>query len=360
MSNLKKVLIMAGGTGGHVFPGLAVAKKMHDFGIEVHWLGTQKGLESRVVPEANFPIHYISITGLRGKGFKELLKAPFRLLVAIKQAKKIIQKINPDIVIGMGGFASGPGGIASRLLKKPLVIHEQNAKAGMTNRWLSKVAKKVLQAFPNTFPEAIQAETIGNPVRAEIANLKPPVTRFAERQSPMHLLVVGGSLGASAINELVPQALALIPEELRPKVCHQTGEKHLAATQLAYEAAGVSAELIPFISDMSSAYEPQDLVLCRAGALTISELCAVGIGAILIPYPFATDDHQTMNGNFMAEKGAAILIQQKDLTPERLAALIKDFSVNREKCFAMAKAAYALKQKDAAIKVLTACEEILS
>jgi UDP-N-acetylglucosamine--N-acetylmuramyl-(pentapeptide) pyrophosphoryl-undecaprenol N-acetylglucosamine transferase len=375
MSKLKKVLIMAGGTGGHVFPGLAVARRMRDEGIDVHWLGTQAGLEARVVPEADIPIHYISIGGVRGKSIKQKMMAPFRLLNAVMQALKIIRQINPDIVIGMGGFASGPGGIASWLLRKPIVIHEQNAKAGMTNTWLACVAKKVLEGFPKTFKPSKKVIAIGNPVRSEIANLPAPEKRIEKQAKPLHLLVLGGSLGAQAINELLPQALAILPEHERPFILHQVGEKHFENAKMAYDAAGIpfkeksqfaqpfssqkeKVEIVPFIQEMDKAYCAADLVLCRAGALTIAELCAAGLGAILVPFPFAVDDHQTVNGNFMVEQGAAILVQQKELTAEKLAALLKEFYFSREKCIAMAKAAYSLRRVDATNKVLTICQEI--
>lgn len=358
MAELKKALIMAGGTGGHVFPGLAVARSMREKNIEVHWLGTEKGLEARVVPEAGIPIHYISISGVRGKGIKSLLLAPFQLTKAIAQAARVLRQLKPDVVLGMGGFVSGPGGIAAWLLRYPLVIHEQNAKAGTTNTWLSRVAKKILEGFPKTFPDSKKLSTIGNPVRTEIANLDPPEMRLSKNAKPFRLLVLGGSLGAQALNDLVPKALALLSSDERPEVLHQTGEKHLAQAQQAYQAAGVNAEIVPFIHSMDKAYSSADLVICRAGALTIAELCVVGIGAILVPFPFAVDDHQTTNGNFMVEKNAAILIQQKELTAEKLAALLKDFYLHPEKCIAMAKAAYGLRRANATEEVVAACKEV--
>ncbi len=370
---LKTVLIMAGGTGGHVFPGLAVARQLRNEGIAVHWLGTQKGLESRVVPEAGFPIHYISISGLRGKGIKDLIMAPFRLCVALFQAMTIIRQIKPDVVLGMGGFVSGPGGIASWLLRKPIIIHEQNAKAGMTNTWLSYAAKKVLEGFPGTFKKQDKVHTIGNPVRIEIVNTLAPGQRFQNRKNPSRLLVLGGSHGAQAINELLPQALAKLPEHERPFVLHQTGEKHIEKTRAAYASAGITVvenhqptffagarvELVPFIQEMHKAYEAADLVLCRAGALTVAELCAAGIGAILVPFPYAVDDHQTANANFMVGQNAAILVQQRDLTVDKLAGLLKEFSLSNEKRIAMAEAAYALRHTDATEKVVMACYDVL-
>lgn len=361
MKKLKKVIVMAGGTGGHVFPGLAVAKRMLEKGIEVHWLGTEKGLEAKLVPAAGFPIHFINISGLRGKGITNLLLTPFKLIAAIYQAQKIINQIKPDLVLGMGGFVSGPGGIASWILRTPIIIHEQNAKAGMTNTWLARVANKVLEAFPKTFSPSKKVITVGNPVRAEIAAIVKPEERL-KQQSPLRLLILGGSLGAQAINVLVPQVLAKIPLEERPEVLHQTGDKHLETTKDAYREAGISLsdsiKVVPFIQEMDDAYSKADLVLCRAGALTVSELCAAGLGAILIPFPFAVDDHQTANGNFMAQAGAAILIQQQELNVEKLAALLKEFYSNKEKCITMAKAAYALRRVDATEKVLTICEDL--
>ncbi len=348
---------MAGGTGGHVFPGLAVAKHLREQGIEVNWLGTHKGLEARLVPEAGFPIHFVSISGLRGKGWKDLLLAPWRLLIAVMQALKIIRKLKPDVVLGMGGFVSGPGGIASQLLRYPLVIHEQNAKAGLTNKWLSYFAIKVLEGFPNTFPQSKKVVATGNPIRKEIVKLSPSADRFKQRQQ-LQLLVLGGSLGAAAINELVPRAVAKLAASERPIVYHQTGEKHFADTQKAYEKAGVLAKIEPFIVEMDKAYAWADVVLCRAGALTIAELCTAGVGAVLVPYPYAADDHQTANANFMVKQAAALLIQQAALTEDALVGILKQFNSSPQKCIAMAQAAYQLRQIDATDKVLKICEEV--
>lgn len=356
MDKLRSVLIMAGGTGGHVFPGIAVAKLLQEQGITVHWLGTQKGLESRLVPEAGIPISFISIGGLRGKNWREMLLGPWRLLLAIRQSMKIIRQFNPDIVLGMGGFVSGPGGIACWLLRRPLIIHEQNAKPGLTNQWLARIAKKVLEGFPNTFVNRNNVITTGNPVRLEIAKLAHPTEKVPN--SPLHLLIVGGSLGAVAINQLVPQALANLPEAERPLVWHQTGEKTLEDTRQAYETAGISAKVEPFIKEMDKAYAWADIVLCRAGALTIAELCAAGVGAILVPYPYAVDDHQTANAQFMAKNNAAWLIQQADLTVDGLAALLKELYKSQEKCVAMAKSAYQLRKIDATETILRICEEV--
>lgn len=358
MGKLQKILIMAGGTGGHVFPGLAVAAECREQGVEVHWLGTQKGLEARVVSEAGIPIHFISISGVRGKGFKAFFLMPFRLFYAVIQAFFIIKRLKPNLVLGLGGFVSGPGGIASWLLRRPLVIHEQNAKAGLTNKCLARVAAKVLEGFPNTFLSNRNAITAGNPVRAEMTCLPIPQERLQGRDKPLHLLVVGGSLGAAVINNLVPAALAKLPENERPLVYHQTGEKHLENTLKAYQAAGVKGKVVPFITDMDKAYGWADLVLCRAGALTVSELCAVGLGAILVPYPHAVDDHQTANANYLVNNQAALLIQQTELTEDGLAALLQQLSALPDKRIAMAEAAYQLRQVNATATVFKFCEEV--
>jgi UDP-N-acetylglucosamine--N-acetylmuramyl-(pentapeptide) pyrophosphoryl-undecaprenol N-acetylglucosamine transferase len=360
MAMLKKILIMAGGTGGHVFPGLAVASHLKLKGVEVHWLGTAHGLEASVIPAAGLPLHYIAISGLRGKSLKDKCLLPFKLLRAIIQAAKVIVSVQPDLVLGMGGFVSGPGGIASWLLRKPLLIHEQNAKAGLTNRWLSRFATKTLEGFPTTFPASFHAVVTGNPVRDVISNVVEPALRFADRSGPMRLLVLGGSLGAQVINQIVPKALALIPEQDRPLVYHQTGEKHLDTTLQAYQASEVAGNIVPFIASIEEAYSWADLVLCRAGALTVSELCAVGLGAVLVPYPFSADDHQTANATFLVKNNAGILIQQADLTGHKLAEIIELFVATPNKRMAMANAAYELRKPGATDKVLKYCEEALA
>jgi UDP-N-acetylglucosamine--N-acetylmuramyl-(pentapeptide) pyrophosphoryl-undecaprenol N-acetylglucosamine transferase len=355
MGKLKSVLIMAGGTGGHVFPGLAVANYLKERGIEINWLGTEKGLEARLVPHAGIPIYYVPIGGVRGKNWKTKLFAPWKLFIAVISAIKIIHRLNPDIVLGMGGFASGPGGLAAWLLRKKLVIHEQNAKPGMTNRCLALFATKVLEGFPQTFKQSKKIVTVGNPVRKEIIKLSAKIRQNKE----VRLLVLGGSLGAEAINRLLPLALMRLPEVIRPIVCHQTGEKHYDQTLKAYKDAGVSAEIVPFIIEMDKAYDMADIALCRAGALTIAELCAAGLGAILIPYPHAVDDHQTTNAQFMVENGAAILVQQALLTDELLASLLQDLCESVEKRIAMSKAAYKLRRIDASEKVVEICESLV-
>lgn len=355
MSDVKTILIMAGGTGGHVFPGLAVANYFRDRGISVHWLGTSQGIEAKVVPQAGFPIHFITIKGLRGKGIRDLFLAPWQLTRAIFQAQNIIRKLKPDVVLGMGGFVSGPGGIASWLLRKKLVIHEQNAKPGLTNRWLAKIATRVLEGFPNTFLKKDKVVTTGNPVRQEIALLPPPGIRLTTRANAPRLLVLGGSLGAQAINELLPRVLANMPVSIRPEVYHQTGEKHLHDTIQAYERAAVTANIVPFIIEMDKAYAWADFVLCRAGALTIAELCAAGVGAILVPFPHAVDDHQTANANYMVSHNAALLVQQSVLTEEVLETILRDLCHSVDKRKQMAEAAYHLRRIDAVEKV---CKEV--
>lgn len=355
---LKRVLITAGGTGGHVFPGLALANYLRSQGVEVHWLGTSQGLEARLVPEAGLPMHLITIGGIRGKGIKPILSAPLKISQAVKESIRIINQINPDVVIGMGGFVSGPGGIASWLTKRPLVICEQNAKAGFTNKWLAKVSQRIIEGFPDSFKQTAKVMTLGNPVRAEIANLPSPTERFTPERKVMRLLVLGGSLGAQALNSVLPKALAAIPEGERPEVWHQTGDKLFATAKTTYESMGVTVNLQPFIKDMAAAYSWADMVICRAGALTVAELCAVGLGAILIPFPHAVDDHQTANAQFMVRNQAAICVQQTDLTAAKLADIVREFSNSPEKRVAMAQAAYRLRKIDVAEKIYQICEEV--
>ena len=358
MSELKRVLIMAGGTGGHVFPGLAVADYMNQQGVDVHWLGTAQGIESRLVPEAGFPLHLIQIGGLRGKGIKSLIMAPWRIVNAVWQARRIIHAVDPNVVIGMGGFASGPGGLASWLCGVPLVIHEQNAKPGLTNRVLAHLAKRVLSGFPDVFKASNKVVAIGNPVRVEIAKLPPPSVRVTPARERFHLLVLGGSLGAKALNDVVPQALSRLGEDERPEVIHQTGEKHFDEAKKSYESMGVKANLSPFVKDMAEVYSWADMVLCRAGALTVAELCSAGVGAIFVPFPFAVDDHQTANAEFMVKRGAALCVQQTELTEARLADIVVEFSRSPEKRLGMAEAAYALRQVEVAKKIYDICREV--
>ncbi|MDA8561543.1 undecaprenyldiphospho-muramoylpentapeptide beta-N-acetylglucosaminyltransferase [Gammaproteobacteria bacterium] len=357
MSKLKKVLIMAGGTGGHIFPGLAVAKKLSDNGVDVQWLGTLKGLESKLVKDAGYKINFISISGLRGKSIKNFIFAPFKLISAIIQSIKIIKNFKPDIVIGMGGFVSGPGGLAGFILRKKLIIHEQNAKPGLTNQVLAKLSDRVLQGFPNTFSENNFIVTTGNPLRQEVSDFISPEKRVKDNDKP-HLLIFGGSLGARFINELLPKAIAKIPEDIRPIVMHQSGIVDYNKTLELYAKYNLEAKVYPFIDEMDKAYSWADMVLCRSGALTISELCAVGLGGILVPYPYAVDDHQTANAKFMSDNKAAVLVKQSDLSLGMLVTLLKDLCGSRDKRLAMGKAAFQLRRVAATEKVLNICKEV--
>lgn len=356
------VLIMAGGTGGHVFPALAVADELRARGATINWLGTGRGIENRLVPAANIPLHLIKVEGVRGRGILGLAKAPFLISYAVSQAISIIRQINPDVVLGFGGFASGPGGLAAKLLGKPLVIHEQNAVAGTTNRLLAKVASKVLSAFPDSFKDATPVQVVGNPVREQIKNLVPVQERYAARaqqNTPLQLLIVGGSLGAKAINELLPAALSELPVESRPSVWHQTGKGHAEATTSLYMQHQVNAKVAEFIDDMAAAYAWADMVVCRAGALTVSELMMAGVAAILIPLPSAIDDHQTFNAKNLTEAGAGIALVQKDLTAAKMAALLLTELADRNHLLSMAEKAQQLAKPNAAAQVADICEEIV-
>jgi len=351
-----KVVVMAGGTGGHVFPALSVARALQAQGATIDWLGTARGIESELVPKAGIPLHCLSIEGVRGKGVFSKLKAPLLLLRAIVQALMVLRKLRPQVVLGLGGFASGPGGIAAWLLGTPLVIHEQNAVAGTTNKLLARFASKRLEAFPNSLPDALH---VGNPVRAEIAELMPPEERLqGVSHQPLKLLVLGGSLGALALNETLPQALALIPERLRPQVKHQTGRRHLESTQGLYQTAGVKAEVLSFIESMDDAYGWADVVICRAGALTVSELTAAGCAALLIPYPHAIDDHQTKNALWLVNNQAAVLQPQSSMSAASVAEFIKAMTSDRVELINMAKNAKALALPEAANTVMNVCIEV--
>ncbi|CCG94277.1 MULTISPECIES: undecaprenyldiphospho-muramoylpentapeptide beta-N-acetylglucosaminyltransferase [Marinobacter] len=353
----RRFLMMAGGTGGHVFPALATARALQQRGHEVHWLGASGGMEERLIGDTDIPLSLIHISGLRGKGKLALLLAPFRLMRALGEAYTHLRRIRPDCVVGMGGFVTGPGGIAAWLMRKPLVIHEQNAIAGMTNRWLTRFSETVLEAFPDSFGDQTVTRCTGNPVRGEVASMDAPEQRLAGRSGRLRVLVIGGSLGAQVFNQQLPRALALMPEADRPDVRHQCGEKNLEAARAAYDEAGVSASIEPFIRDMAEAYGWADLVICRAGALTVSELCAAGIGAVLVPFPHAVDDHQTRNGQHMVKAGAAILVPQPKLNPEVLAETLKDLATDRKRILTMAKAARSLARPDATERVVNYCLE---
>lgn len=350
------VLIMAGGTGGHVFPALAAARVLRERGFEPVWLGTRKGLEAKLVPPAQIEIEWISMSGLRGKGAATLLLAPFKVVQSIWQSLQVIRKRNPVVVLGCGGFVAGPGGVAAWLTRRPLVIHEQNAVAGMTNRMLAKLARRVLEAFPKSFPSGTHAEQVGNPVRREIAAIASPEQRFEGRTGPIRLLIIGGSQGAMKLNATVPAALATIDPASRPTVIHQAGERHLPVVQEAYQKHGVQADVRAFITDMAEAYSWADVVVCRSGAMTVSELAAAGLPAIFVPFAAAVDDHQTLNARFLVDAQAGISIAERDLTPERLAQeLNKLLSGGREQLKAMALRARSVAITDADVRLADAC-----
>jgi UDP-N-acetylglucosamine--N-acetylmuramyl-(pentapeptide) pyrophosphoryl-undecaprenol N-acetylglucosamine transferase len=344
-------LIMAGGTGGHIFPGLAVAGELRAAGWEVVWMGARGGMEERLVPPHGYRTAFIRARAARGKGLVQKLLLPTNLLLSFWESLRQLRRIRPDVVLGLGGYVAFPGGMMASLLGKPLALHEQNAIAGLANRVLAEVSDKVMVAFPGALKDA---EWTGNPVRREIAAMPAPAARFAGRGGPLKIMVVGGSLGAQALNEAFPKALALLPE--KPLVVHQSGEKHLDALKAGYAAAGVEGELFAFIDDMAACYAEADLVICRAGAVTVAELSAGGMASILVPFPHAVDDHQTANARFLADQGAAILIPQRDLSPETLAGLIR--SLDRPKLLEMATRARALGKPDAAQVVARRCIQL--
>lgn len=342
------VMILAGGTGGHIFPGLAVAHELRRRGVAVGWLGSAGGMETRLVPQHGIEVDEIAIRGVRGKGVATLLTAPFKLMSAVWDAGGVLAVRKPRAVISFGGFAAGPGGLAARLAGIPLLVHEQNRAPGMTNKVLSRLACHVLTGFPGSFP--LREEVVGNPVRTEISEVEPPSTRLADRSGPLRLLVLGGSQGASALNRAVPQALASLGADARWIVRHQCGEKMLDDARAAYRDAGVEASVEPFIADMAAAYAWADLVVCRAGALTLAEVCAVGVASVLVPFPQAVDDHQTRNAQFLVERGAARLLPQSETLAARLADTLSMLS-SREALRPMAEAARALAKPDAAARV---------
>ena len=351
----RPILIMAGGTGGHVFPALAVANVLRDRGVAVVWLGVPGSMESRLVPAQGFPIEWVRVAGIRGKGALAWLLAPVAIAKAVAQCLRVLRRVRPRSVLGAGGYVSGPGGIAAWLLRIPLLIHEQNAIVGMTNRWLARLATQVLEAFPGSFAPRVHARAIGNPVRADIASLPAPGTRFAGRESRSRLLVFGGSQGAQRLNTIVPLALARLAPEQRPQVRHQTGERGLASARNAYEQAQVDADVMPFIDDMAAAYAWADLAVCRAGAMTIAELQAAGLGAIFVPLPVAADDHQTKNAEVMVRSGAARVIQERDLTAPALGDSIGELLADRPRLLKMAEAARSARIIDAAAQLADLC-----
>ena len=348
----RTLLVMAGGTGGHIFPALAVAEKMRERGWNIFWLGNQDGMEARLVPQHGFEMVWVKFGALRGKGLLRKLLLPLNLLRGFWQARKAIRKVQPDVVLGMGGYISFPGGMMASLLGRPLVVHEQNLVAGLANRVLASVADRILTGFPEVFKKGLW---VGNPVRPEIAKISPPAERFAGRSGALRLLVIGGSLGAQALNEMVPWGMALLGANELPEIVHQAGEKHIEALKANYAAVGVQAHCVSFIEDMAGAYEWADLVICRSGALTVAELAAAGVASVLVPFPHAVDDHQTANARFLVNVGGAFLLPQADLTPEAIA-LIRNYS--RGQLLEMAEKARGLARPDAADEVANICAEI--
>ena len=349
----KTALIMAGGTGGHIFPGLAVAEELRARGWRVHWLGAPGSMESRIVPQHGFPLELIDFSGVRGKGLATLALLPLRLLRAFWQALQVVRRVKPDVVVGLGGYITFPGGMMGVLCGKPLVLHEQNSVAGMANKVLAGVADRVFTAFPDVLKKA---QWVGNPLRSAFTRQAAPSERFVGRTGPLRLLVVGGSLGAQALNDIVPRALALIPAENRPVVTHQSGATQIDTLRANYQAAGVQAELTPFIDDTASAFAAADIIVCRAGASTVTEIAAVGAAAIFVPFPFAVDDHQTTNARFLVSAGGGWLVQQSDLTPEGLAKML--LNSERTALVDIAEKAKNMQKINATREVVAACEEL--
>lgn len=357
MNQPRRVLIMAGGTGGHVVPALSLAKGLAERGVTIEWLGSPRGIENRLVPAAGIPLHRIDVAGLRGNGLAGWLAVPWRLSRAIWQSLQVIRRFDPQLVVGLGGFASGPGGLAARLSGKPLIVHEQNAVAGMTNRALARMATRVYAAFPGAFPGR-RAEVVGNPVRSDIAALgEHPKTVQQLHDRPLRLLVLGGSLGAQSLNEKLPMALAALEPLRRPQIRHQAGRDKDDVTREAYRTVGVEAEVSAFIDDMAEAYDWADLIVCRAGALTIAELTAAAKPSLLVPFPHAVDDHQTQNARHLVEAGGAELIQQAELTPERLTAAL-DALLKSDVLASMAVKARQVAHLDAVERLVSGCMEI--
>jgi UDP-N-acetylglucosamine--N-acetylmuramyl-(pentapeptide) pyrophosphoryl-undecaprenol N-acetylglucosamine transferase len=349
----RTIMIMAGGTGGHVFPALAVAEYLSERGWRVVWLGAKTGMEATLVPKYGYKMAWVRFSGLRGKGLARALALPANLLLAFWQSARAILAERPDVVLGMGGYISFPGGMMASLLGRPLAIHEQNSIAGLANKVLSRLADRVLQSFPDVLPGA---QSSGNPVRKEIAALPAPRARYAARAGRLKLLVLGGSLGAQALNETVPQALSLLPAEARPEVTHQAGAMHIDAVRAGYAAAGVKVDALAFIDDMARRYGEADVVICRAGALTVTELACAGVAGILVPFPHAVDDHQSANAKFLSARGAAILLPQAELSAQRLADLLR--GLTRERLLDLAEKARALGKPDATEDVARACMEL--
>ena len=345
------LMVMAGGTGGHVYPAIAVADYLYTKGWKIVWLATEGGMENRLIADKPYSKAMMTMRGVRGKGLMGWVLLPFKLMLAFKQSMSAILAHKPDVVLGMGGFAAFPGGMMAKLMGKPLVIHEQNSVAGLANKTLSYVANKVLAAFPAAFGD--KATLVGNPVRDDITTLALPETRYAEKTGKLKLLVVGGSLGAAALNDVLPKALATMPEAQRPEVVHQAGEKHIATLEANYQQAGVKAETKAYIQDMASMYAWADVVVCRAGALTVAELACVGVASVLVPFPYAVDDHQTTNAAYLSENGAAILIQQAALSVAKTSEILQQLT--RKKCLTMATHARVLAKPEATASVANVC-----
>lgn len=354
MKKKPSILIMAGGTGGHIFPALAVADVLRSQGWQVTWMGAPNSMESELVPKRGYDMTLVEFSGLRGKGIMRKLLLPFTLGIALLQSALALLHSRPDVVLGMGGYITVPGGIMAVLFRRPLVIHEQNSIAGMSNKLLARFSTRVLSGFPDVLPGA---EWCGNPVRADIAALPEPQERFQGRSGKLNVLVVGGSLGAQAINACVPKALALLPEAERPDVLHQTGKQHFEPVLETYQKANITAQIAPFIDDMAAIYAQADLVICRAGALTVAELAAAGLGSVLVPFPHAVDDHQTANAKFLSDLGAATLLPQPEMTPQKLADLLRNMTP--ERALEMAKLARQQAKPDAAQRVASVCTELV-
>ncbi len=351
--NAKCALVMAGGTGGHIFPGLAVAEALRDAGWRVHWLGAPDSMESQLVPPRGFAFEAVAFGGVRGKGIQTLALLPLRLLRAFWQSWQVVRRVQPDVVLGLGGYITFPGGMMASLCGKPVVLHEQNSVAGLANKVLAQVADRVFTAFPGVFKTG---QWVGNPLRRAFTEQAAPAARFAGRTGPLRVLVVGGSLGAKALNDIVPQALALLPADTRPVVTHQSGAKQIEALRANYEAAGVQAELTPFIDDTATAFAQADLVICRSGASTVTELAAVGAAALFVPFPFAVDDHQTTNAQFLVAHGGGWLVPQAELTVQALADRLA--GLTRETLLVCAEKAHEQKKTNATREVVMACEDL--
>jgi UDP-N-acetylglucosamine--N-acetylmuramyl-(pentapeptide) pyrophosphoryl-undecaprenol N-acetylglucosamine transferase len=357
----RTLMVMAGGTGGHVFPGLAVAHQMQAWGWRVVWLGNPTGMEATLVPKHGVPMEFVRFGGVRGKGIKTKLMLPVNLLRACSESLSVLRRVKPDVVLGMGGYITFPAGVMTWLSGRSLVLHEQNSIAGLANKVLAKLAKRVLVAFPNALPNA---EWTGNPIREELARVPAPEARYALRSGPLNVLVVGGSLGAAGLNDVVPKALALLAPDERPRIVHQAGAKHIEAARANYAAAGIEigsatgddVQLLPFIDDMTSAYANADLVICRSGAMTVAEIAAVGVAAFFVPFPFAVDDHQTTNAAFLAQNGAAVVVQQRDLSAAQLADWLR--GQTRETLVEMAKRSRSLAKPDATEQVAQICATV--